>query len=155
MRKLILVKYASEIFLKGLNRNKFEKKLRDNIKKKLKGLEYEIISDQGRYFIKVDDLEEGIDRVRKVFGVSEVCIVTEVSPELDVIKKEALEKINLYKPKDFKVITNRANKRFEGKSMDISRDIGSFILEHYKDELSVKVKDSECQVFVEIRERAY
>ncbi|WP_194191754.1 tRNA uracil 4-sulfurtransferase ThiI [Clostridium chrysemydis] len=155
MRRLILVKYASEIFLKGLNRNKFEKKLRDNIKKKLKGLEYEIISDQGRYFIKVDDLEEGIDRVRKVFGVSEVCIVTEVLPELDVIKKEALEKIQLYKPKDFKVITNRANKRFEGKSMDISRDIGSFILENYKDELSVKVKDPECQVFVEIRERAY
>ena len=29
MSKLILVKYASEIFLKGLNRNKFEKKLRE------------------------------------------------------------------------------------------------------------------------------
>ena len=38
MEKLILVKYASEIFLKGLNKNKFEKKLRDNIKKKIKGL---------------------------------------------------------------------------------------------------------------------
>ena len=35
MSKLILVKYASEIFLKGLNRNKFEKKLRDNISIKL------------------------------------------------------------------------------------------------------------------------
>ena len=46
MRKLILVKYAPEIFLKGLNKNKFEKRLRDNIKKKLKGLEFEIINDQ-------------------------------------------------------------------------------------------------------------
>ena len=27
MNKLILVKYASEIFLKGLNRGKFERKL--------------------------------------------------------------------------------------------------------------------------------
>ena len=38
MRKLILVKYAPEIFLKGLNRNKFEQRLRKNIKKKLEGL---------------------------------------------------------------------------------------------------------------------
>ena len=49
MRKLILIKYASEIFLKGLNKNKFEKRLRDNIKKKLKGLDFEIINDQNRY----------------------------------------------------------------------------------------------------------
>ena len=31
--KLILVKYASEIFLKGLNRGKFERKLKENIEK--------------------------------------------------------------------------------------------------------------------------
>ena len=35
MNKLVLVKYAPEIFLKGLNRNKFEKKLKNNITKKL------------------------------------------------------------------------------------------------------------------------
>ena len=40
MRKLILIKYASEIFLKGLNKNKFEKRLRDNIKKKLKRIRF-------------------------------------------------------------------------------------------------------------------
>ena len=34
MKKLILVKYAPEIFLKGLNKNKFENKLRGNIEKK-------------------------------------------------------------------------------------------------------------------------
>ena len=46
MNKLILVKYASEIFLKGLNRGKFERKLINNIKQKLEGLNYEIIHDQ-------------------------------------------------------------------------------------------------------------
>ncbi|WP_297630805.1 tRNA uracil 4-sulfurtransferase ThiI [uncultured Clostridium sp.] len=155
MRKLILVKYASEIFLKGLNKNKFEKKLRDNIKKKLKGLEYEFIIDQGRYFIKVDDLEEGIDRVKKVFGVAEVCIVTEVERDLDVIKAEVVKKINEVKPKTFKIVTNRANKVFHMNSMEISRDIGGFVLDNYKGELSVDVKKPECLVNVEIRERAY
>ena len=38
--KLILVKYASEIFLKGLNRGKFERKLKENIEKKLSGLQF-------------------------------------------------------------------------------------------------------------------
>ena len=89
MNKLILVKYAPEIFLKGLNRNKFEKKLRDNIKRKLKGLEYSLISDQGRYFIKADNIEEATERVRKVFGVAEVCIVTEVPRDMQAIKEEA------------------------------------------------------------------
>lgn len=155
MRQLILVKYASEIFLKGLNRNKFEKKLRDNIKKKLKGLEYEIINDQSRYFIKVDNLEEGIERVRKVFGVSEVSIVTEVEPTIESIKEEALNKVKEYKPSTFKVITNRANKKFEGNSMEISRDIGGHILRNYEGELSVDVKNPECSIFVEIRGGAY
>ena len=36
MNKLILVKYAPEIFLKGLNRGKFERKIKNNIKKSLK-----------------------------------------------------------------------------------------------------------------------
>ncbi|MGL4850218.1 MAG: tRNA uracil 4-sulfurtransferase ThiI [Clostridium sp.] len=155
MRKLILVKYASEIFLKGLNKNKFEKKLRDNIKKKLKGLEYEMIIDQGRYFIKVDDLEEGIDRVRKVFGVSAVCIVTEVERDMDVIKTEVLKKINEVKPKTFKIETNRANKVFDMTSVEISREIGGYVLDNYEGELSVNVKEPECLVNVEIRERAY
>ena len=42
--KLILVKYASEIFLKGLNRGKFERKLKENIEKKLSGLEFEFVT---------------------------------------------------------------------------------------------------------------
>ena len=87
MRKLILVKYAPEIFLKGLNKNKFEKRLRDNIKKKLKGLEFEIINDQNRYFIQAEDLEQCVERVKKVFGIAEVCIVTEIERDMDAIKE--------------------------------------------------------------------
>lgn len=155
MRKLILIKYASEIFLKGLNKNKFEKRLRDNIKKKLKGLDFEIINDQNRYFIKIDDLDEGIERVRKVFGVSEVSIVTEVKRDLDAIKEEALRKVQEVKPKTFKIDTNRANKVFDKTSIEISREIGAYVLKNYDGELSVDVKNPECLVKVEIRENAY
>lgn len=155
MRKLILIKYASEIFLKGLNKNKFEKRLRDNIKKKLKGLDFEIINDQNRYFIKIDDLDEGIERVRKVFGVSEVSIVTEVERNLDAIKEEALRKVQEVKPKTFKIDTNRANKVFDKTSIEISREVGAYVLKNYDGDLSVDVKNPECLVKVEIRENAY
>ena len=111
-KQLILIKYASEIFLKGLNRGRFEKKLLDNIKRNLEGLSYEIINDQGRYFISCDNIDEAIKQVKKVFGVAELCIVTEVERELSVIKEEALRRVREIKPKSFKIETNRANKKF-------------------------------------------
>ena len=154
MRKLILIKYAPEIFLKGLNKGKFEKKLTDNIKSVLKGLSYNIVTDQGRWFLECDDLEEGINRVKKVFGVSEVCIVTEVEADINAIKKQALIDVNESNASTFKVETNRANKNFEGNSMDISRDVGAYILVNNAD-IKVDVKNPECVVNVEIRERAY
>lgn len=155
MRKLILVKYAAEIFLKGLNKNKFEKRLRDNIKKKLKGLDFEIINDQNRYFIKIEDLEQGVERVKRVFGVAEVCIVTEVDRDMDAIKREALKKVQEVKPSTFKIATNRANKQFPKTSIETSMEIGSYVLKNYQGDLSVDVKNPECLVNVEIRERAY
>lgn len=155
MRKLILVKYAAEIFLKGLNKNKFEKRLRDNIKKKLKGLDFEIINDQNRYFIKIDDLEQGVERVKRVFGVAEVCIVTEVDRDMDAIKTEVLKKVEEVKPSTFKIATNRANKQFPKTSIETSMEIGSYVLKNYQGDLSVDVKNPECLVNVEIRERAY
>ena len=151
--KLILVKYASEIFLKGLNRGKFERKLLNNIKQKLEGLDYEIINDQNRWFIKADNIDEAVERVRKVFGVAEVCIVTQVERDLNIIKEQALKKINEVKPKTFKVETNRANKKFPLNSIEASRDIGGYVLHHYGEGLEVDVKNPECLVNIEIREK--
>ena len=152
-RQLILIKYASEIFLKGLNRGKFEKKLLDNIKKNLKDMDFEIIHDQGRFFISCNDLEGAIKEVKKVFGVSELCVVTEVERDLNAIKEEALKKIEEIKPSTFKVETNRANKKFPLNSMETSRDVGGYILHYYEGELNVDVKNPECLIRVEIRDK--
>lgn len=153
MSKLILVKYAPEIFLKGLNRGKFERQLMDNIKKRLEGIEYEIVVDQGRYFIKAEDVDGAVERARKVFGVSEVCIVTEVERDLTAIKQQVLKMINDIKPKTFKIETNRANKKFPLNSIETSRDVGGYVLHHYGEGLEVDVKNPECLVNVEIREK--
>lgn len=148
------MKSCSTWFLKGLNRNKFEKKLRENIKKKLKGIEYSLISDQGRYFIKADDIEEATERVRKVFGVAEVCIVTEVERDMQAIKEEALNKVREANPKNFKIETNRANKAFPKNSLETSKEVGAFVV-YNMNGLEVKVKNPECLVNIEIRDKAY
>ena len=143
------------IFLKGLNRNKFEKKLRDNIAIKLEGLNFEIISDQNRYFIKVDEIDEAIVRIKRVFGVAEVCIVTKVDRDMAAIKEEALKKVRESGCKTFKIITNRANKLFPQNSMEISREVGGYVLHHMDGQITVDVKNPECALNVEIREHAY
>ncbi|MBB6714649.1 tRNA uracil 4-sulfurtransferase ThiI [Clostridium gasigenes] len=155
MNRLILVKYASEIFLKGQNRGKFEKQLRNNIKLKLKGLDFKIISDQGRYFIEAENIEEAADRVRRVFGIAEVCIVTVIERDMQAIKEESLRKVIESNPKTFKIDTNRANKLFQTDSLGTSREVGGYVLNNFQGELKVDVKNPECRVNIEIREKVY
>jgi len=154
MKKLILVKFAPEIFLKGLNRGKFEKKLKDNIKNVIKDLEYEFIEDTGRWFIFSEQMENIIEKVKKVFGVMEVCIVTQVEATMDSIEKQALLEIADSPAKTFKVETNRANKNFTPGSMDVSRKVGAYILQNNKD-ITVDVHNPDCFINVEIRNMAY
>ena len=151
MNELILVKYAPEIFLKGLNRGKFEKKLRDNIGKKLEGINAEFIHDSGRYFIKTEEVEESVKRISKVFGILEVCLVKQVEIDLNSIKEVALEKAKETKDRTFKIITNRANKSFELNSMEVSRKVGGYILDNYDGEINVDVKDPDLIINIEIR----
>ncbi|MBK5240459.1 tRNA uracil 4-sulfurtransferase ThiI [Clostridium sp.] len=154
MRKLILVKYAPEIFLKGLNRGKFEKKLKDNIKNVLKDLNYEFVEDTGRWFIYSEQMDMIVDKVKNVFGIMEVCIVTEVEAILESIEKQALIELKESSAKTFKVETNRANKDFRPNSMDINRKVGSYILQNNED-VSVDVHNPQCTINVEIRNKAY
>lgn len=61
---------------------------------------------------------------KKVFGVKELCLVTQVEGDFDSIKEEGLKKIKESKAKSFKVETNRANKKFPMNSMEVSREVG-------------------------------
>ena len=151
MRELILVKYAPEIFLKGLNRGKFERKLRDNIAKKLGGIKAEFIHDSGRYFIKTDEIEESINRISKVFGILEVCLVREVDIDFNSIQEVALEKVRQSEGNTFKIITNRANKKFELNSMEVSRKVGAYVLTNLDGEINVDVKNPDILINIEIR----
>ncbi len=154
MRKLILVKYASEIFLKGQNRGKFERKLKDNIKHVLDGLEYEFVMDMNRWFIYSENLEEAADRIKKVFGILEICIVKEIEADMEEIKEAALEYVKSTESDTFKVEAKRANKAFPMNSMEVNREVGAYILSKDED-IKVDVNSPQCKVNIEIRQKAY
>ncbi len=154
MRKLLLIKYASEIFLKGLNRRTFEKKLMKNIASVLKDCRYEFISDQGRWFLYSEDLEEVMSKVKRVFGVSEVCLVTEVEPTMEAISAQAVVEAEDFGETTFKVESNRANKAFPLNSMEMSREIGAVVLNALEG-LRVDVHKPQRIINVEVRKRAY
>ena len=82
-------------------------------------------------------------------------IVTEVERDLTAIKEVCLKRIKEANPKTFKIETNRANKKFALNSIETSRDVGGYILHHFEGDLDVDVKNPECLVKVEIREKAY
>jgi len=154
MKKLLMIKYAPEIFLKGLNKGTFEKKLKNNIEKVLADEKYELITDSGRWFIYAEDLERLIERIKKIFGIAEICIVSQLERDFNKICEEAFNQIAENGCKSFKVETNRANKSFAGTSLEISSNVGAYILGNNKD-IQVDVHNPECVLNVEIREDAY
>lgn len=155
MNELILVKYAPEIFLKGLNRGKFEQKLRSNIKNVLKGEEYEFVTDQNRWFIKGPEAERLLEKTARVFGVSEVCLVRETERTMEGIAELAIQVVASHpKGSTFKVETKRADKRFPMNSMEISMELGGRILDALEG-YSVDVRKPDITVNVEVRDKAY
>ena len=154
MRKLLMVKYAPEIFLKGLNKGSFERRLKNNIKKALHGEEFEYIEDTGRWFIFAPDLESIIDKVKKVFGVSEVCVVTELESDFDLICEEALKQVVESGCDTFKIETNRANKSFPKDSMLVCVKVGAYVLNNSSG-INVDIHNPKCRLNVEIRNNAY
>lgn len=153
MKKLIMIRFAPEIFLKGLNRGKFQRKLMDNIKNVLEGVPYEFVYDEGRSFIESEDFDTIIKKVKKVSGVSKIFIVNKVEKKIEDMEVEVLKEINEAKPASFKIKTKRADKSFPINSLDVDRQIGSYVLDNYSD-IHVDVKNPECIINVEIREEA-
>lgn len=151
-----------EVVLKGLNRKYFENKLIDNIKRVLKGLgDFKIYKEQGKIYIEGLENEEeiAINRLTKIFGIIYVSPCIRTSTELDDIKKASICLLN-EKVKDengivtFKVNTTRSDKRYPLISPEISRIVGSAILDNI-DNVKVDVVSPMINVYIDIKENAY
>lgn len=149
--KVILIRY-SEIHLKGNNRGFFENALINNIRHSLADKKYKLVKQSGRYVISEFEESEAdsiVETVRNVFGVYSVSLADEVKSDYKEIKKSALA----IAPESgtFKVVCNRADKRFPLNSMQLASSIGGDLLEN-NGKLSVNLHKPQHLVNIDVRE---
>ncbi len=159
--QMIMVRIG-EITLKGLNRNKFERRLISNMRRRLERLgQFTITKAQSRIYIEAmersADLEAAMQAIQPVFGVVSVSPVWIFDGSFDDLLKQAViyvgELIQDQTGKSFKVETRRGDKRFSLTSMEISSEVGHQIMEAYPDQLRVDLHHPDFTLYVEIREQ--
>ncbi|MDY6023191.1 MAG: tRNA uracil 4-sulfurtransferase ThiI [Candidatus Borkfalkiaceae bacterium] len=153
MEKAIIIRYC-EIHLKGKNRGHFEKLLKENVQKSLKGINHTFTVMHSRYLIEnfdESDYEIITEKLRKIAGVHNYSLAYVVANDFEEILKAA-EKICEGKKGTFRVTTNRADKTFKPDSMETSMLLGGRLLEKYGNNIKVDVKNPDFTVFVDIRE---
>ena len=148
-----------ELSLKGKNRGQFERMLRNRIHKSLNGYNHELVDDLSKLYVMVDnnDMDEVIEKLKKIFGVVGLNPSARIGSEDEEIKAKVLEVANYaYEQgaRTFKIAVNRSNKEFEKKSMDYARELGAHVLINSSFE-KVQMKDPDIQINVDIRKNVY
>lgn len=155
MEKVILLRIG-EIFLKGKNKSYFDNSLINNIKRHLNGIDFKFVKSQNRYYLedfKEEDLDEIVDRVKKVFGLHSLSIATKVETSEEEIEKNILE----YAPHEgqsFRVTCTRADKTFPYKSYEFAAKMGGVILANVKN-VEVDLHEPDVVISIDIREKGY
>ena len=151
MEKVVLIKYG-ELSTKKDNINFFLKKLKENILFALNDLDVNVTYDLGRMFIHTNEnFDEVIKRVKNIFGIHELNIGYVIeSTDFDVVKENILELLKEKEFTTFKVESKRANKKLNTTSVELSKNLGAYLLKNIPG-LKVDVKNPEVLVNVEYR----
>lgn len=154
MKKVILIKYG-ELTTKKDNRNFFINKLKNNIFDKISDYSFEIQDDYYRMFIipNPEDIDGIVNILKNIFGIHEIVVayMSEIVSEEDILKC-SLEVMKNEEFKTFKVVTNRSDKKFPIKSMDMNNIVGGHILKNI--DCSVDVHNPDVYLNIEIRSNA-
>jgi len=184
MKKVLLVKYG-EIALRKGNRGMFERRLAETIQRMANEPGEKLIKcsrEQGRLLIEDSrgdiDTEYVIEKIRRIFGVSAICVALKLDDrELKSLKDAALilakeceindtgnlnesksrnETNNLSESgshKSFKIETKRSDKNHPLLSQEISSAVGEYVLENTS--MIVNVRQPDYIIWLEIRNHAY
>ena len=158
-KQLYLIK-EGEISLKGLNRGLFEKRLKNNIKDKLRPYHSTTERQKGRLFLFVEEScpKERIEAaLSTTFGIVGYAPALMCEKKVDVIKEKARQMISsmdLSEAKTFKVITKREDKSFPVHSYDLTCILAEVIHE-VAGHLTVNLKNPDVVLHCEIRQQAF
>ncbi|MCY1152959.1 MAG: tRNA uracil 4-sulfurtransferase ThiI [Pleomorphochaeta sp.] len=157
--KLYLVRLG-EISLKGLNRPFFEKKLKNNIKLKLRPFHNVVAKQKGRLYFEIDSAcsdEQCELAFSTTFGIVGYAKCVKCKKDVELIKETTRQLIRDYKFSEtgtFKVQAKRSDKNFEMSSYDLSCELAKIIHEEYPN-LTVDLKNPDNVLHIEIRNKAY
>ena len=152
MEKLILIKYGELTTKKG-NRNLFIKILTKNIEEMLQNYDVNIIKNRVRMFIEVKDhkFDEVVNQLQKVFGLHSIVICEKVNTkDIEELKKIAFKMLEQETFDTFKIVTDRADKTYPIKSMEVSRQVGGYLLKYLQNK-KVDIHHPQLTLHIEIR----
>ena len=159
--ELIMVRLG-ELFLKGGNRKVFMQRQRQNVLNALRRLTdaFDMEMHNWRYLIRFEDaqfLEQSLDILRDIPGVTSVSLVRGVPTSEENIRREAVQwATHAWKEKtgSFALRVKRNYKHFPISSMDYARDVGGRIKTNTGMTVSLKKPQHEMHVEIE-KEQSY
>lgn len=149
----ILLRYG-ELSLKKDNRNKFVKLVNEHIQENLKdfkNLTFE--KEYMRFFIVLngEDPEKIIPLLKIIPGIHSFSLVKKCDVAIDAIKELALSFKDELINKTIKVETNRANKLFPMKSLEISQEVARTLFRNISG-LKADVHNPEVVMSIDVRD---
>lgn len=153
MKNAIIVRYC-EIHLKGKNKSFFERLLVEAIQNALSDVKHSFKSINTRYLIEDYDEADSdyiIEKLKKVCGIHSISPAKVIKNDYNEICECAVT-VTEGKTGEFKVNTNRADKKFPMHSVEVSREIGAVLLDKFAPKIKVNVINPEFVVNVDIRE---
>lgn len=153
----IVLRYG-DLMVKGRNRNKFEKRMLDQVKQAL--ISYDNITyfkSFGRLYVKLNGhpYEPIADRLKDLFGIVSLSPVVSTEADLEKIRAAALALMQALpeQPKTFKVSAKRAWKEFPHNSQEMNHLVGGHVLRAMPG-LKVNVSKPEIELRVDIQAEA-
>lgn len=153
MKNAVIIRYC-EIHLKGKNKSFFERLLKEAVERALVDVKHSFKSLNTRYLI--EDYDEAdypyiVSKLLKVCGIHSISPAKVVKNDFEEIRDCAVQ-VTKGKKGEFKVNTNRADKKFPMHSVELSREIGGVLLDNYAPNIKVNVVNPEFVVNIDIRE---
>ena len=157
MKEILLCK-CGELVLKGLNRHKFEDRLKKTLYWRLKKVgEFKIHACQSTIYVEPADdsvsMDEAVEVCRRIFGIVAIARAVVCKKDIEDIKEKAglYLKDLLAGVRTYKVETRRSDKQFPMTSPRISQEVGGYLSDLYE-HLQAKMDDPQVTVKVEVRE---
>lgn len=150
----ILIRYG-ELTTKGKNKREFINRLARNMRLALSNypnLVFQSTRDHIYIHLNGTNPDELTPILKNIFGIRSFAKTLKVDNEIEAIVKAGKD-IMADKEGTFKVITKRANKKFEIRSDSVNRMVATEILKNYSEKLKVNVIDPDYKLLVEIREK--